>query len=66
MQVTMTMEEYEDLKYNIDKKIAEANEKHQTDLLYLGNKYKIELNKLRDENRKLREIIFKETGKEVV
>lgn len=49
MQVTMTMEEYEELK-NQD----EVRNTYESKIEYLKNKYKIELIKLQMENDKLR------------
>lgn len=49
MQVTMTMEEYEELK-NQDK----VRNTYESKIEYLKNKYKIELIKLQMENDKLR------------
>lgn len=49
MQVTMTMEEYEELK-NQD----EVRNTYESKTEYLKNKYKIELIKLQMENDKLR------------
>ena len=53
MQVTMTMEEYEDLTFKNKKVIEELEESYNSKMLAMKNRTMLEIRKLRSDKEKL-------------
>lgn len=49
MQVTMTMEEYEDLTFKNERVLEEIKEKHSMEILAIQNRFMAEIRKLKAE-----------------
>lgn len=54
MQVTMTMEEYEDLTFKNKRVIEDLKEKHSSEILAMSSKLMLEIRKLRQDKEKLK------------
>lgn len=53
MQVTMTMEEYEELTFKNEKVIEELKETYNSEILAMQNRLMLEIRKLRSDKEKL-------------